>query len=144
MDNAERYDDIIHLPRPRSERHPPMSMHERAAQFSPFAALTGYSAAVRETARLTECRIEPDEETRRRLSEQLTLLAAHAASHPDVTITFFRPDPRKSGGAYLRVTGTLKEIDPTARWLTLTDSKKIPLDDIYSVDSPLFIGMGFD
>ena len=93
------YDDIIDLPHHVSETHPPMSRADRAAQFSPFAALTGYDAAVRETARMTERRIELDEGVKAELNARLNCILEHLSEHPQVSITYFMPDEKKSGGA---------------------------------------------
>lgn len=94
------YDDILHLPHHRSEKHPPMSMRDRAAQFSSFRALAGYEDAIGETARLTDRRIERGEEERHRLDAILRQLECRLAEKPTVTVTYFRPDDRKAGGAY--------------------------------------------
>lgn len=126
----DKYGDIIHLPHPTSRRHPRMSVYERAAQFSPFAALTGYDAAVKETARLTEQRIELDEYEKSALDERLQYLQAHLNEQPVVTITYFKPDARKTGGIYLTVTGIIKRIDSHERCIILMDDTRIPLHDI--------------
>lgn len=144
METHGKYDDIIHLARPQSDRHPPMSMHDRAAQFSPFAALTGHGAAIYETARLTERRRERDEETRSRLTAQLHFLSEHPDSGTDVTFTCFRPDSRKAGGRYVSITGKVREIEPVLRIVTLTDATKISFDDIYKIDSARFDDEAFE
>ena len=118
---AGPYDDILYRSRPVSAAHPPMSRMDRAAQFAPFAALTGYEAAVRETARLTEGRME--------LSEDV-YLQAHCAQQPLVTAVYFLPDQKKDGGAYVTAKGALRRMDLTARCLLLTDGTQIPIDDI--------------
>ncbi len=125
-----KYEDIIHLPHPTSRRHPRMSVYERAAQFSPFAALTGYDAAVKETARLTEQRIELDECEKNVLDERLQYLQKHLAEQPTVTVTYFKPDERKTGGQYLTVTGIVKKIDSHNRCVIFMDDTRIPLDEI--------------
>ncbi|WP_300756047.1 hypothetical protein [uncultured Oscillibacter sp.] len=124
------YDDIIDLPHPTSERHPRMSMANRAAQFSPFAALTGYDAAVRETARHTGARAELTEEEKSALDAKLRLLVPGA----DAAITFFQPDGRKEGGAYVTVTSKVKRIDGPAHEIILTNGRRIPIDDVLEVE----------
>ncbi len=130
------YDDIIHLSRPVSARHRPMSMTARAAQFSPFAALTGYEAAVQETARLTDPRAQLDEGQIEAINRQLVYLQAHIADQPTATVTYFLPDLRKEGGAYQTVSGAVKKIDGMAQLLWMADGTKIPLPDIYEVLCP--------
>lgn len=134
----DRYDDIIHLPHHVSKTRPQMSMMDRAAQFSPFAALTGYDAAIKETGRLTDEKIELGEETKAVLDRKQRYLSDMISVQPEITVTYFLPDERKSGGTYLSVTGKLKRIDEYARLMLLTDGKKIPLDDIMDIESNLF------
>ena len=105
---SHKYDDIIHLPHHVSDKRPQMPVLDRAAQFAPFAALTGYGEAVKETARLTERRIQPDEETLDILNRRLEFIKKHISEQPEVSVCFFRPDPRKDGGAYVTVSGTVK------------------------------------
>lgn len=125
-----KYDDIINMPHPVSKRYPRMPLAERAAQFSPFAALTGYDAVIRETARLTDRRVEPDECRRQELDAALRDLAARLDSRPEVLVTYFRKDPRKDGGEYVHVSGRLRKIDSYTRSLVLEDGTPIPVDDI--------------
>ena len=134
----DRYDDIIHLPHHVSKTRPQMSMMDRAAQFSPFAALTGYDAAIKETGRLTDEKIELGEETKAVLDRKQRYLSDMISVQPEITVTYFLPDERKSGGTYLSVTGKLKRIDEHERMMILTDGKKIPLDDIMDIESNLF------
>ena len=124
-----KYDDIIRLSRPVSEKHPRMSMTDRAAQFSPFAALTGYDAAVQETARRTDARIELDEDAKEEIDRRLRQLQP---GEP-VTVTYFRPDDRKVGGAYLTVTTEFLGFDPIARCIRLTVAT-IPVSNLYGVE----------
>ena len=131
----DRYDDIIHLPHHVSKTRPQMSMMDRAAQFSPFAALTGYDAAIKETGRLTDEKIELGEETKAVLDRKQRYLSDMISVQPEITVTYFLPDERKSGGTYLSVTGKLKRIDEYERMMILTDGKKIPLDDIMDIES---------
>lgn len=116
-------------------------MIDRAAQFSPFAALTGYDAAIKETGRLTDQRIELSEDSRAALDRKQQLLVGGLADHPEVSVTYFIPDERKSGGAYVTVTGIVKKVDDYQRLLLLTDGTKIPLDDILDLESELFHGL---
>ena len=124
------YDDIIDLPRPKS-KHEPMPMSDRAAQFSPFAALTGYGDAIDETARLTDARIELSEEERAELDYKQQYLATLDA--PTVTVTYFVPDERKSGGAYVTHTGVLKRVDEVERIVVFKDGLRVPLDEVMDI-----------
>ena len=130
------YDDILHGSRPVSQKHPPMSRADRAAQFSPFAALTGYEAAVKETARLTQGKIELSDEEKESIDRVLQALSAHRSEQPPVIVTYFLPDQKKDGGAYVTVTGALKRIDLLERRLILTDGTLIPIDDISQLQGP--------
>ena len=132
------YDDIINLPHPTSQRHPRMPIRDRAAIFSPFAALSGYGAAIAETARLTERRIELDEDTRAELDRRQAILLGHIDEQPEVTITWFQPDERKDGGAYLTATGRLKKLRELERLLVLADGTEIPLEDVVALESGIF------
>jgi len=131
---SERYDDIIHLPHHKSEIRKQMSILDRAAQFAPFAALTGYDAAVRETARLTEKRIEPDEDAVAEINRKLRQLYEEMADEPMVSVTYFRPDEKKSGGAYVTVTGRVKKIDPVSQRVVMEDEREIPMGEILSIE----------
>lgn len=139
--NNHQYDDIIDLPHHVSVTRPRMSMIDRAAQFSPFAALTGYDAAIKETGRLTNERIELTEDSRAVLDRKQQLLLDNLADHPEASVTYFVPDERKSGGAYVTVTGIVKKVDDYQRLLLLTDGTKIPLDEILDMESELFSKM---
>ena len=132
------YDDIIHLPHSTSKNRPRMSIHDRAAQFSPFAALSGHAAAIAETARLTDRKLELDEDTRAELDRRQAILLEHISERPEVTVTWFRPDERKSGGAYITTTGRLKKLDEAERILILTDDTRIPLEAVVSLESDSF------
>ena len=128
------YDDIIDLPHHVSVAHPPMPIPDRAAQFSPFAALTGYDTAIKETARLTDEKIELDEYMQADLSVRLNALQDRLDARPEVTITYFQPDKKKSGGSYLTVTGGVKKIDADERTVVLLDGTKISIEDIVAID----------
>ncbi|RHO56210.1 hypothetical protein DW094_05640 [Ruminococcaceae bacterium AM07-15] len=134
----EKYSDIIHLPHPVSEKHPRMPMLDRAAQFSPFAALTGYEEAIYETGRLTEEKTELGEEEKAILDRKQRLLLEKLYERPALTVTFFVPDEKKSGGRYITKTGNLKKIDLIQQWMLLTDGTKISLEDVKNIESPLF------
>ncbi len=133
------YDDIINLPHPNSAKHPRMSMIDRAAQFSPFAALTGHGAAIEETARLTDRRIELTEEEKTVLDEKLRLLLETGG---EGMITYFLPDERKDGGAYVAKLGTIKKIDPLEGRVILTDRTAIPIKDILEIEIRTILGAG--
>lgn len=132
------YDDIIHLPRPKSTRHAPMSMLDRAAQFSPFAALTGHDAAIAETARLTDSLFSREDSGKEALNEKLSLLSQHIKDQPLVKLTYFLPDERKEGGAYLTVTTPIKKVDSHMGCLLLPDYTTIPFAHILDIESDIF------
>ena len=132
------YEDILHLPHPVSATRRPMSLRDRAAQFAPFAALTGHDAAIRETARLTDCQADLDEDQKALLNRQLQYLLAMADRHPEITVTFFQPDTKKDGGAYKCVTACLQSIDLYTQPLVLADRLRIPIDRIYALEGNCF------
>ena len=132
------YDDIINLPHHVSATHPPMTAGDRAAQFSPFAALTGYDAAIKETARLTDKKLELDESMKDVLSRRLQIIADWMKKRPEISITYFQPDMKKSGGAYVTAIGTVKKIDEYERIVIMTDGTAIPIDEIISIDGRIF------
>jgi hypothetical protein len=127
------YDDIIHLPHHVSRNHPQMPLRDRAAQFAPFAALTGYEAAVGETARLTSERRELDPQEAEELNCRLAALIARLPERPEVTVEYFVPDDRKSGGAYVTVTGRVRHISVPEKTLVMEDGTVISLEDVDSV-----------
>ena len=131
------YDDIINLPRPTSARHPRMPMADRAAQFSPFAALVGHGAAIRETARLTDRRIELTEEEKAVLDEKLCLLLDTGG---EAVFTYYLPDEKKDGGTYVTAAGSVKRLDRLERRVILTDGAAIPVEDILEIE-PLQIDL---
>ena len=128
-----KYDDIIALPHPEPRTHPRMSLHDRAAQFSPFAALTGHSAAIAETGRLTDSRITLDESEMARVDAALQRLRELLPQEPVASITYFVPDERKAGGSYQTVTGAVRRIDTVNGVLLLTDRREIPIADIFDI-----------
>lgn len=136
--DEHRYDDILNLPHHTSPTRPRMSAINRAAQFSPFAALTGHSEAIKETARPTDKKIEMDEYAKSVLDMKQRILTEKIDEHPEVTVTYFKPDEQKSGGEYLVITGEFKKINEYERVLILTDGKHISFDDIYDIESELF------
>ena len=132
------YEDIIHLPHYVSATRPQMSMADRAAQFSPFSALTGYDAAIDETGRLTDAKIEIGEETQGILNRRFGLLLEKLGEQPKVSILYFLPDDRKAGGAYICETGVVKTVDDYERLIVMRNGIKIPMDDILSIDGEIF------
>ena len=129
-----KYDDIIHLPHPTSERHPRMSRQDRAAQFSPFAALTGLGAALQESARLTERRLIPDEYEQAEMDKKLQNLRENLSRQPAVVITHFVPDDRKEGGSYRRTEGRVRKLLEFERQLVLTDGTTLAIEDILELE----------
>jgi hypothetical protein len=129
-----KYDDIINLPHHVSQTRQRMSMIDRAAQFSPFAALVGYEDAVEETARLTDDKIELTEESKTSISEKLRFVSENIESNIKVKITYFVPDKKKSGGAYATFVGSLRYIDEYERTVVMTDKTVIQIDQIWNVE----------
>jgi hypothetical protein len=134
------YEDILHLPHHVSKERPHMSLLDRAAQFSPFAALVGYEDVIDETARLTTPERELDEEEKAELDRRVGILAAHLGEKPVVTVEYFVPDTLKSGGAYRTRTGALVRISPVRKILTLADGTSIRFRDVVGIESELFRG----
>ncbi|WP_313129886.1 hypothetical protein [Anaerocolumna sp.] len=132
------YNDIIHLPHHVSTTCPHMSAIDRAAQFSPFAALTGYDAAIKETARLTDERVELDEYRKDILSDKLQIIADRIKEHLEIAITYFQPDEKKNGGTYVTAIGTVKKIDEYERIVVMMDSTTIPIDEIISIEGQIY------
>ena len=134
---SKDYSDIINLPHPVSKKHPQMSLYDRAAQFSPFSALTGHEAAIAETGRLTEERTELDEDAKERLDEKLQnlLFRLQVCGYEGlpIRVTYFVPDEKKEGGAYQEYTGSLKRLDAYARALIFSDATEISLDAVYDI-----------
>ncbi|MBQ8001203.1 MAG: YolD-like family protein [Ruminococcus sp.] len=135
---ADNYKDIIHLPHYTSKTRPRMSVYNRAAQFSPFAALTGYDEAVKETARFTDDKAELDEYQIEVINNKLNIALEKKDQNPVLSITFFKPDSRKKGGEYITVSGIIKRIDETSHTVVLTDGSEIPIRLIYDINGEIF------
>lgn len=138
MDKTTKYDDIINLPHPTSKRHPRMSMIDRAAQFSAFAALTGYDAAIKETARTTDTQIELSEDECEQLNEKLQFVQAKLNEHYLFSFIYFVPDINKSGGAYKSQEGIVKKIDLYKECIVLTDDTVIALKHLIDIHGDAF------
>lgn len=139
-----KYEDLLHLPHHTSTTRPPMSMRDRAAQFSPFAALTGYEAAVEETARLTEDETVLTEEMKLQINDRLLWLRERLSDPPTVTLTYFVPDQRKSGGETVKEQGRITHIDEYERTVTLSDHRIIPIDRIRNIEGKCFSEENFE
>lgn len=131
------FSDIIHMERPQS-KHPKMSIYDRSAQFSPFAALTGHDNAIQETARLTEKRRILDKEQIQTLNNQLNFLISHLSNKFTITITYFQDDKLKDGGRYISQTSFISKIDTYQRYLLLDTGEKIYFKDLYRIDGDCF------
>ena len=136
--DIHRYDDIIKLPHHVSSVHPPMPISDRAAQFAPFAALTGHGEAIKETARLTDKRVELDENAKAILDEKLRMVQEMLAQNPEITITYFQPDEKKAGGQYRSATGSVKKIDLFNHLIVMTDGLRIPLSEVFEIEGDIF------
>ena len=134
------YDDIIHLPHHVSKVHPHMPLRDRAAQFSPFAALVGYEEVVAESARRTTAKRELDESEKAELDRRLAVVASHLAEKPEIEVEYFVRDARKDGGEYVSKTGIASSILPVERKFVLADGTVIPIEDIAGIDGDLFRG----
>lgn len=132
-DIERKYGDILCLPHHQSKEHPHMTLSDRAAQFSPFAALTGYEDLIEETGRLTVNKIELDEDRIEEINARLILLQQHVDSRPEVEITYFKEDAVKDGGMYMTLRGSIRKIDRDSRHLIMTDGKHIPIKDIIDI-----------
>ncbi|MBQ7794915.1 MAG: hypothetical protein IJ366_10420 [Clostridia bacterium] len=135
--NENKYADIINLPRPASKRKP-MSMHDRAAQFSPFSALTGLDEELAETARITDSKFEITEDRAAELDKKIQLLIDHNGDPPEITVEYFVPDENKEGGAYVTVRGNFKRVDELTHNISLCDGTVIPADGLYSINGTIF------
>lgn len=133
MEISHMYDDIISLPRPVSRTHVPMSLTDRAAQFAPFAALTGFEGAIAETARLTETKLELSEEQKLEIGEMLVFLNGRIHNRPEISVTYFQPDERKAGGHTLTAKGAVRKIDLAGGMLKMAEGTEIPFDHLYAI-----------
>lgn len=137
--NKDNYEDIINLPHYEPKGHPRMSMVSRAAQFAPFAALTGYDDAVKETARLTDKRIEIDEGLKIIINNKLQVILDNIKDKPRVTFTYFIYDKKKIGGKYITITERVSKIDKINNYVILADKTKIPINEIINITGDIFI-----
>ena len=137
-ESNHRYDSIKKLPHHQSATRPHMSLNDRAAQFSPFAALTGYEDAVAEAARLTDTKIELDEYAKGAINERLNAIQDTLDEQPEVSITYYLPDKKKSGGVYVTVTGCVKKVDEYEHIVVMRDGTNVPIDDISEIDGEMF------
>jgi len=138
MSDIHDYDDIINLPRHVSKTHPHMSLADRAAQFSPFAALTGYEDAIKEAGRIVDEKIELSEEEKEEINRKLNYLNEHKKDNIQITITYFLKDMKKNGGSYRQITSNLKRLDEIEKTILLVDNTILRIDDIRKIQSPLF------
>lgn len=141
LKGEHKYDDIINLPHHVSKKHPPMSFLNRAAQFSPFAALTGHSEAIQETARLTDSFIELSEDRKRQLDKQLQLIRENPEQEPEVEVTYFQPNDKKVGGTYVTVCGRVKRIRGQERQIVFTDGTVLSIDYLFEIRGDMFRNM---
>lgn len=129
-----KYDDVLNMPHHVSSTRPHMSMHDRAAQFSPFAALTGYDNTVKETARLTDEKLELTADRINELNQKIAFLNEHAEERPEITVEYFIPDEKKSGGKYVTLSGKFRRIDEYNHNMVFVSGEEIPLNDIFEID----------
>ena len=132
---TNRYDNIINLPHHTSLNHPRMSIQLRAAQFAPFSALTGYKEAIKETERLTDERIEIDDNLKEILNNKLKIIEENLSLNPKITVTYYIPDNKKKGGKYITNTYVIKKIDSINQTIITTNNIKIPLKEIIDISS---------
>lgn len=133
--NEHKYDDIIDLSHHVSVSHPQMPLSDRAAQFSPFAALTGHEAAIKETARLTDAYVEMDEDRKEELDEQLQMLKENQLQRPEIEVTYFQPDLKKAGGTYMTIRGRVKKVDEYNHQVIFTDGTVLSMENLYSMEA---------
>lgn len=134
----DSYEDIINLPHHVSQNHRPMPIEARAAQFAPFSALTGYSDVVKEKARLTEKKIEIDDELKEMLDAKLRIINDNIKRNPEISFTYFIPDNKKIGGKYVTIKGKVKKVNMVKQYISLIDNTKIPINDIIDIKGDLF------
>ncbi len=138
MKYDRQYDDIINLPHHISKKHPQMSLYARSAQFAPFAALTGYEEAVKETARETNERIDIEDELKSILDGKLQIILEQIKNHPEISITYFIADSKKNGGEYVTVIGLVKKVDLYNQYIYLIDNTEIPINEIIDISGDIF------
>ena len=138
MKYDRQYDDIINLAHHISKKHPQMSLYARSAQFAPFAALTGYEEAVKETARETNERIDIEDELKSILDGKLQIILEQIKNHPEISITYFIADSKKNGGEYVTVTGLVKKVDLYNQYIYLIDYTEIPINEIIDISGDIF------
>lgn len=143
MDNPHRYDDMLDMPHHVSPTRHRMSKLDRAAQFAPFAALTGFGAAITEADRMPERRIELGEAETAELAEKLRILEARQSEQPEISVTYFIPDARKDGGRYDTARGRLRRVVPAEYTLSFTDGRTFDIDDIIVIEGSIFDDMSF-
>lgn len=143
VNDEHRYDDMLDMPHHVSPKRPKMSLHDRAAQFAPFAALTGFGAAITESDRVTERRIELGEAEAAELTEKMRILQARQSEQPEISVTWFVPDARKEGGRYEVAEGRLRRVVPDEYTLMFADGRSFDLDSIIYIDGEMFEGMRF-
>lgn len=136
--NPRRYDDMIGLPHPVSRFHPPMARSKRAAQFAPFDALTGFGEAIHEAGRETEEKKELSEDMIDMINVRLAMIQHHIEEQPNISVTYFIPDNKKTGGRYVTVSGNVKKLDGTGHAIIMADGTKIPIEDVQMIDGELF------
>ncbi|MCI8537426.1 MAG: YolD-like family protein [Oscillospiraceae bacterium] len=141
LKETHRYDDIIDLPHHVSDRHPRMPISDRAAQFAPFQALSGFGDTIEETARVTEEWIELDDDQKTELDLKLRMLRELLTQRPEVSVVYFVPDVRKAGGAYTTVTGRIIKMDGVSRVIVMEDGVEILIDDIFGIEGEMFLGL---
>lgn len=129
------YSDIINLPHHVSKVHPRMTMSERAAQFSPFAALTGHHEAVKETARIVDQKLDLDESQKLIINSKLNSIKEHIKEYPEISITYFKQDNKKIGGAYITINNKVRKVDDYKKLIVLENGINILFEDIYSIDN---------
>ena len=137
----KNYDDIINLPHYVSKKRPQMSIEARSAQFAPFAALTGYDEKVKETARLTDRKIELEDGQKEILNNKLLYILENIGSKPEITFTYFVKDTKKSGGKYIEKTGIVRKIDMVEQYIQFIDKSKILFNDLLEIESELFLNL---
>ena len=139
----ENYDDIINLKRPVS-KHPKMSLYQRSAQFAPFAALTGYEGQVKETARLTDKKIELDEEVKVMLDMKIQVIQEMLSNNPELDITYFISDSKKEGGRYDTIIDSIKKIDNYKQQFIMKNGLIIDIKEIININSDIFKNIRFE